>query len=183
MRPRLGTMLTTIATVGTLSIAGITAVALASPDSTTSLISPAGAATSLSPSDDSSKDTATLDSDRPRHRHHHGHGGPGWWGYDDDVDDWAASRPLHGDATVRTDDGYQVVTYQRGELTNVSQTSATIKSKDGYEATYAVTGDTDLWIDGDDAGIGDFKTGTTVVVAAAVDGDTRTVEHLVELSD
>ncbi|WP_250283705.1 MULTISPECIES: hypothetical protein [unclassified Frankia] len=184
MRPRLGTTLTTIATVGTLSIAGVTAVALASPGSPTNLISPAGAATTLSPGEDSSKDTTTLDSDQPRHRHHHWHGGPGWWGYDGDgVDGVDVSRPLHGDATVRTDDGYQVITYQRGELTSLSQTSVTISSKDGYKATYAVTGDTDLWADGDDAGIGDFRTGTTVVVAATVDGDTRTAEHLAELPD
>ncbi|WP_131769288.1 hypothetical protein [Candidatus Protofrankia californiensis] len=181
MRPRLGTMFAAIATVGTLGVAGVTTAAIASPGAATNLIAPAGATTSVSPTDGSSKDTTTLDSDRPRHRHHR-HGGPGWWA-DDDFDGWDASRPLHGDATVRTDDGYQIVTYQRGELTKTSQTSATVKSKDGYEATYAVTGDTELWIDGDDAGIGDFKTGTTVVVAAIVDGDTRTAQHLVTLQD
>ncbi len=198
MRPQLGTMITTIATVGVLGIAGVTAAAIASPGSSTNLNSPtaATAAASASPTGGTTRpktpgqdkdwpgrdrpDPGWADPDRPD---------PGW--ADPDRPDpgwadpghgaWADAPALHGEATVRTDKGYQVIAGQRGTPTRVSATSITVTSEDGYQATYTVTGGTALWSNGNKAKIGDFTTGTTVLVAATVDGATRTARVIAHL--
>ena len=45
---------------------------------------------------------------------------------------------LHGSFTVKTDTGTELVDVQRGEITAASATSVTVKSTDGFTATYAL---------------------------------------------
>lgn len=74
---------------------------------------------------------------------------------------------LHGEFVVKKDGGgYQTVATQRGEVTAVSKDSITLKSEDGYSRTYTLTADT--LVNAAREGIGDVKTGNTVVVTALV---------------
>ena len=49
-------------------------------------------------------------------------------------------RAEHAEVTVRTKQGDRVVDVQRGQVTAVSPTSVTVRSKDGFSATYKVAG-------------------------------------------
>jgi hypothetical protein len=67
----------------------------------------------------------------------------------------------HGEFTVTGPDGKAAtMTVQRGEVTKVSDTSLTVKSEDGFTATYAVSVDTRR------TGAKDLATGDTVFVIA-----------------
>jgi len=67
----------------------------------------------------------------------------------------------HGEFTVTGTDGNAVtMTVQRGEVTKVSDTSLTVRSEDGFTATYAVSVDTRR------TGASDLATGDTVLVVA-----------------
>ncbi|MER6587256.1 hypothetical protein [Micromonospora chalcea] len=78
---------------------------------------------------------------------------------------------LHGEAVVRTrDGGTRTVAVQRGEVTAIDERSMTVKSTDGFTAT---------WMFGDKLRVverrtairsNDIKIGTTVAVAGAKDG-------------
>ncbi|MBC8992850.1 hypothetical protein H9X95_22155 [Micromonospora chalcea] len=78
---------------------------------------------------------------------------------------------LHGEAVVRTrDGGTRTVAVQRGEVTAIDERSMTVKSTDGFTAT---------WTFGDKLRVverrtairsNDIKIGTTVAVAGAKDG-------------
>jgi hypothetical protein len=46
----------------------------------------------------------------------------------------------HAEVTVRTKQGDKVIDVQRGQVTAVSPTSVTVRSKDGFSATYKVAG-------------------------------------------
>lgn len=92
---------------------------------------------------------------------HVGHGGPG----------------IHGEYVVpKAGGGYQTVTTQRGEVTAVSTTSITVRSEDGYSATYVVTADT--LVNAARDGISTIKTGDTVHVAGIRSGDTTTAVRI-----
>ena len=49
------------------------------------------------------------------------------------------SRVEHGEATLRTKTGTELVDVQRGTVTAVTPTSVTVRSQDGFTATYTVT--------------------------------------------
>lgn len=84
---------------------------------------------------------------------------------------------MHGEAVVKTKDGKFVTVYtQRGAVTAVSSTSITVKSADGYTATYAVNADTKVGKDHKPAKIGDIKLGDMVGVVATKSGDTKTAK-------
>jgi hypothetical protein len=51
-------------------------------------------------------------------------------------------RAIHGDLIVRGKDGFQNVTFDKGEVTAHSDTSITVKRADGVEVTKAVNGET-----------------------------------------
>src|SRR5437763_647483 len=51
-------------------------------------------------------------------------------------------RAVHGEFVVRTQNGYQTVAMQRGQVTDVSGTSITVKSPDNYSQQYTVTSET-----------------------------------------
>lgn len=73
---------------------------------------------------------------------------------------------LHGSFTVATDDGTAVVDVQRGEITAASATSVTVRSSDGFVATYAIGSDTSVRRDRDSATGADLVVGDTVRVRA-----------------
>lgn len=62
----------------------------------------------------------------------HGHGGP-------------LSRIVHGEATLTTKDhGYQVVELQRGTVDSASPGQLTVRSADGFTATYLINDSTKI---------------------------------------
>ncbi|UOZ08546.1 hypothetical protein [Amycolatopsis sp. WQ 127309] len=79
---------------------------------------------------------------------------------------------LHGDFVVANPNGgYTTERLQTGDVTELSATSVTLTSKDGYKQTYALDGSTQK--------TGDVKTGdTNVTVVAKVDGQTATATSL-----
>ena len=82
-----------------------------------------------------------------------------------------AARALHGEVTLAGKE-HRVVVFQRGPVQKVSDTSLTVRSSDGYTATYAVSADTVVRKDGDKATIAEVKSGEEVIVVADKDGST-----------
>ena len=82
-------------------------------------------------------------------------------------------RALHGEVTL-AGEKHRVVVFQRGPVEKVSDTSLTVKSEDGYTATYVVGGDTKVGKNGHKAAIADVKAGDKVLVVANKDGSTLT---------
>jgi hypothetical protein len=88
---------------------------------------------------------------------------------------------LHGQFTApKAGGGYQTVDVQRGTVTSVSSSSITIKSADGYSASYAVASSTE--VNAQAGGIGSVKTGDTVSVTATVSGGTATAASIIDLT-
>jgi hypothetical protein len=54
----------------------------------------------------------------------------------------ARSRAVHGDLIVRGKDGFQNVSFDKGEVVGHSDTSITLKRADGVEVTKAINADT-----------------------------------------
>lgn len=88
---------------------------------------------------------------------------------------------VHGQVTVpKSGGGYQTVGLQRGTVTAVSSSSITVKSADGYSATYAVSSSTE--VNAQAAGIATVKVGDTVGVTATVSGKTATAASIIDLT-
>jgi hypothetical protein len=88
---------------------------------------------------------------------------------------------VHGQLTVpKSGGGYQTVDVQQGTVTAVTTTSITVKSADGYTASYAVTSKT--VVDAESAGIGSVKKGDTVFVTATVSGSTATAASITDVT-
>jgi len=77
--------------------------------------------------------------------------------------------------------GYQTVDVQRGQVTAVSSTSITVKSADGYSATYGVSSSTT--VDAQSSGIGSVKVGDRVVLEATLSGGTATASHILDRTE
>ncbi len=91
------------------------------------------------------------------------------------------SGVLHGEVTMpKSGGGYQTVDVQDGTVTAVSSTSVTVKSADGFTASYAVTSKT--VVDAQAAGIGSVKKGDTVFVVATVSGSTATAASITDVT-
>lgn len=80
-------------------------------------------------------------------------------------------RMLHGDAVVKKGDQLLTVQRQRGEVTAVSDSSITVKSEDGFEATYGIDQNTKVRKARQDAALSDIKTGAKVRVVGIKEGD------------
>jgi hypothetical protein len=80
-------------------------------------------------------------------------------------------RALHGEVTLAGEE-HRVVVFQRGPVEKVSDTSVTVRSSDGYTATYVVSNDTTVRRNGAKATIAELKPGDRVVVVANKDGST-----------
>jgi hypothetical protein len=88
---------------------------------------------------------------------------------------------VHGQVTVpKSGGGYQTLDVQQGTVTAVSSTSISVKSADGYTASYAVSSKT--LVDAQAAGIGSVKKGDTVFVTATVSGSTATAANVTDLT-
>jgi hypothetical protein len=88
---------------------------------------------------------------------------------------------LHGTGVVKKADGsFQTIAVQRGTVTAVSATSISVKSLDGYVATYVVNSTTK--INGKNGKITDIKTGDQVGVEATVSGGTSTAVRIIDLT-
>jgi len=88
---------------------------------------------------------------------------------------------LHGQFVIaKAGGGYQTVDVQRGKVTSVSASSITVRSPDGFTASYAVTGAT--IVDAQRAGIGSVKTGDQVSLEAKVSGGKATAASISDLT-
>jgi len=92
---------------------------------------------------------------------------------------------VHGQFVVaKPGGGYQTVDVQNGKVTAVSSSSITVKSADGFSATYAVSSST--IVDAQRDGIGSVKDGNQVYVTATVAGSgsgaKATVTSIADLS-
>lgn len=99
-------------------------------------------------------------------------GGPGI-GFGGDV--------LHGTYVVaKAGGGYQTIQTQNGTVSDVSSTSLSVKSADGYTFTYVVKAGT--IVDAQSSGIGSVKKGDTVTVSATVSGKTATIDRVMDVT-
>ncbi|MHB1739710.1 MAG: DUF5666 domain-containing protein [Actinomycetes bacterium] len=90
-------------------------------------------------------------------------------------------RALHAQATVVTPGGtYLVVSTQQGTVTATTSSSVTVKSADGYTATYAVTSATRLAKDGASTTLSKIATGNTVHVVATTENGTLTARAIMD---
>jgi hypothetical protein len=86
---------------------------------------------------------------------------------------------IHGQLTEpKSGGGYQTIDVQRGTVTAVSSTSITVKSADGYTASYLVTSSTE--VDAQAAGIGTVKVGDTVSLVATVSDGRATAASITD---
>lgn len=92
------------------------------------------------------------------------------------------ARVEHGQLTVRTKTGTELIDLQRGQVTAVSPTSITVKSEDGFSATYAVDSATKVRKAGQPSAIGSVADGDNVVIAAVhsagATGNTDTAKRI-----
>lgn len=154
-----------------LVVAVATGVALAGDGADTTEPLALAAAGSASPSADDDGGDGRADGFRGR-GHAFGHG----FGRRPMV----SALALHGTFVVPDGDGgYRTVVTQRGEVTAVSDTSLTVRSKDGFDATYRLTNDTDVL--GGSRGVGDIAKGDKVGIAADRTGAVNTATHVVDL--
>jgi hypothetical protein len=85
------------------------------------------------------------------------------------------NRVEHGELTIKGRDGKPVVVdVQRGQVTAVSATSITLKSEDGFTASYTVGPDTRVRVGGARKAIGDVKVGANAGLTAKKEGGTAT---------
>ncbi len=89
-------------------------------------------------------------------------------------------RALHGEVTLGGKEKTRVIDFQRGAVQKVGPSAITLKSTDGFTATYVVNGETKVRKDGQPAKIGDIKAGDTVRVVARKDGNTSTARLVAE---
>ena len=86
---------------------------------------------------------------------------------------------VHGQFTEpKSGGGYQTVDVQNGTVSAVSASSVTVKSADGFTATYTVTSST--VVDAKAAGIGSVKKGDTIFVTATVSGGAATAANITD---
>ena len=100
---------------------------------------------------------------------------------------------LHSEATVEAPDGTtKVVVSQTGDISDIADASITVKSTDGYQATYTIDKATRISLNGTDRAMSSLKTGDTVRVfgtkagsavhAEAVMAGQGAIGHAVDLS-
>ena len=105
----------------------------------------------------------------------YGQGGPGRGGHGPG----GLPGAVHGTFVVPDQDGtgYQTVQMQHGTVTAVSTTSISVKSADGFTATYVVDAGTRVNRDG---AIADIAADADVLVQGLVDGSTVTAQRVVD---
>jgi hypothetical protein len=89
-------------------------------------------------------------------------------------------RGVHGEATVRTKDGFRLADWQRGKITGISGTTLTVRSADGATWTWTTNGDTRVRKDGGKSTVSALASGAQVFVLGERTGDTRTAKLIRE---
>jgi len=113
--------------------------------------------------------------------HHRGPGGFGRFGGLAGLSLAGLGGAIHGQVTVpKSGGGYQTLDLQRGAVTAVSSSSITVRSADGYSATYSVSSSTE--VNAQAAGIGTVKTGDNVIVTATGPGKSATAASIIDLT-
>ncbi len=88
---------------------------------------------------------------------------------------------VHGQVVIaKPNGGYEKVDVQRGKVTAVSASSISVRSTDGFSASYTVTSST--IVDAQRDGIGSVKVGNQVSVVATVSGSTATAASIADLT-
>lgn len=90
------------------------------------------------------------------------------------------ARGVHGQATVRTKNGFAQVSWQRGRLTGVSGSTLTVRSLDGTTWQWATNGNTRVRKHGEKSAVAKLAAGDFVVVAGRDgSGGARTARFVV----
>ena len=161
-----------IAAALALVVAVASSAALAGDSSSSTEQPSLSAAGSASAGADDGRDDMRVDGFRGRgHAFGHGFGhGPRRPG----------GEALHGTFVVPdADGGYRTVVTQRGEVTAVSDTSLTVRSEDGFVATYRLIDATSVL--GGAGGVADIAEGDQVGVWADRKASVSTARHVVDL--
>ena len=83
---------------------------------------------------------------------------------------------VRGETVTRNGSGFRTIATQTGTVTEVSPSSVTVRSDDGFLRRYAV--DENTMVNAGRDGIGDVRQGDTVRVRAVVNGDTAHAMHI-----
>lgn len=86
----------------------------------------------------------------------------------------------HGEITVDTKQGDRVVDVQRGQVTSVSATSVTVRSGDGFTATYAVDSSSKIRVQHQTSNISTVHDGDHVTVVALRANGKATIRRLAD---
>ena len=92
------------------------------------------------------------------------------------------AKALHGEVTL-AGKKHRVVVFQRGPVEKITDTSLTVKSKDGFTATYALTPETKVRKKKDDLALSDLKVGDRVRVVASKAGSAVTANRIRALGE
>ncbi len=88
---------------------------------------------------------------------------------------------IHGQLTEpKSGGGYQTIDIQSGTVTAVSSSSITVKSADGFTASYAVASSTE--VNAQAAGIATVKVGNSVELTATVASGKATADSIIDLT-
>jgi hypothetical protein len=88
-------------------------------------------------------------------------------------------RALHGEVTVKTDNGFRTVAFARGKVTAVSDSSLTITSEDNVATSFALNGDTKFGTGFALQSKDDVKVGVQATAAGEKQGSTVTARRVV----
>ena len=88
-------------------------------------------------------------------------------------------RGVHGEATVRTKDGFRQAAWQRGQVTAVSGNRLTIRSADGASWQWVGDNNTKIRRHGEKASLSQLAANDWVFVIGTVNGSTRTIRAAV----
>ena len=90
------------------------------------------------------------------------------------------SELLHGQDVVKVNDAIKTFQMQYGDVTAVSSDSITVKSDDGFEATYSINSDTKVGKDGKKSEISAVAVGDEVHLGGEVSGSDITADHIMD---
>jgi hypothetical protein len=167
-----------VAGVAVVALAGGAGVGYAATNSLTAKATDTAAVATPSPSASSSPSTGTPGSGAPHGWRKFGGGLAGGPGLRFGM---LGGGVVHGQLTVpKSGGGYQTLDVQDGTVTAVSTGAVTVKSADGFTATYTVTSNT--VVGAQSAGIGSVKKGDQIFVTATVSGSTATAATIVDLT-
>ena len=87
-------------------------------------------------------------------------------------------RALHGEVTLAGEE-HRVIVFQRGAVEKVSKTSLTVMSNDGFVETYALSDDTKVRENREDAAMSDIDPDDRVLVVATKEDSTLNARRVV----